>query len=324
MQEAIMHLYKAGTDLGNNKHLWGIVLAGGNGKRLENYICSRFGTSVPKQYCAFHGTRSMLSHTLSRVELLVPRDHIFVTIQYEHLNYAAESLKDIPPQNIAVQPMNRETGVGIIHALLHIFHKDPRAMVAIFPSDHFILEEKRFMEYVADGVAFIKKNKNKFLVLGIEPDQLESDYGWIEPGVRHSTVRGTSINQVTNFYEKPSTPKVMKMYENKYWLWNTMVMVSSVDAMIGRFCRLMPDIVVPILTLQEHFYSPKEYEKTKAVYDKLPSVNFSFSILEKAVEDLAVLRVKNVYWSDWGSPQRIEKDIAFLEECVNEEYFFAW
>ena len=319
-----MQIHRTGNRQSEQNHLWGIVLAGGEGKRLDQYIRTRFGTAIPKQYCSFHGTRSMLSHTLSRAELLIPRDHIFVTIQHDHLDFAEASLCNVPPRNIAIQPMNRETGVGILHALLHIYHEDPQAIVTIFPSDHFILEERRFMEYVADGVTFIKKNKNRLLVLGIEPDQLESDYGWIKPGDRFSNVRGTMINRVTSFYEKPTTPLVMQMYENKFWLWNTMVLVSSVDVMIGRFCRLMPEVVVPILTLQEHFYSPEEYEKTKAVYDKLPSVNFSFSILEKTVEELAVLRVKNVYWSDWGSAQRIEKDIAFLDECTKEEYFFAW
>jgi len=41
-------------------HLWGIILAGGNGNRLQGFIKPLYNTNQPKQYCTITGTRPML------------------------------------------------------------------------------------------------------------------------------------------------------------------------------------------------------------------------------------------------------------------------
>jgi len=41
-----------------NSHLWSIVLAGGEGKRLAPMVKRWLGEERPKQYCTFTGTRS--------------------------------------------------------------------------------------------------------------------------------------------------------------------------------------------------------------------------------------------------------------------------
>src|SRR6266511_5837089 len=46
------------------EHFWGIVLAGGEGKRLQPFIRACLGCDRPKQYCAFIHNRSMLRHTI--------------------------------------------------------------------------------------------------------------------------------------------------------------------------------------------------------------------------------------------------------------------
>ncbi|TKS59515.1 MAG: mannose-1-phosphate guanylyltransferase [Nitrospira sp.] len=62
-----------------NPHLWSIVLAGGEGKRLAPMIKRWLGEERPKQYCAFTGTRSMLQHTVDRADCLtVPEQRVTV------------------------------------------------------------------------------------------------------------------------------------------------------------------------------------------------------------------------------------------------------
>lgn len=41
-------------------HLWGIILTGGDGKRLQPFVRTCFGNNRPKQYCTFFGDRSLL------------------------------------------------------------------------------------------------------------------------------------------------------------------------------------------------------------------------------------------------------------------------
>ena len=47
-----------------------------------------------------------------------------------------------------MQPANKETGPGILLPLMFIYKRCPHAIVAVFPSDHFVLEEDRFMNHV--------------------------------------------------------------------------------------------------------------------------------------------------------------------------------
>ncbi|MEO8551513.1 MAG: hypothetical protein ABI678_16160, partial [Kofleriaceae bacterium] len=50
---------------------WPVALAGGEGLRLQNYV-QQHGQRMPKQFCRLLGSRSMLEHTLGRLNQLTP------------------------------------------------------------------------------------------------------------------------------------------------------------------------------------------------------------------------------------------------------------
>ena len=50
---------------------WAIILAGGEGTRLSEFVFDRLGERRPKQYCRLLGERSMLEHTIGRARRLV-------------------------------------------------------------------------------------------------------------------------------------------------------------------------------------------------------------------------------------------------------------
>jgi mannose-1-phosphate guanylyltransferase len=47
--------------------VWGLVLAGGDGVRLQELTWRLAGAPIPKQYCRIAGDRSMLETTLDRL-----------------------------------------------------------------------------------------------------------------------------------------------------------------------------------------------------------------------------------------------------------------
>jgi mannose-1-phosphate guanylyltransferase len=65
----------------------GIVLAAGEGKRLQPFIRRLRGDSLPKQYVNFTGTRSLLQHTFLRAEKLISRERLFTVVSQDHLNF---------------------------------------------------------------------------------------------------------------------------------------------------------------------------------------------------------------------------------------------
>src|SRR5437588_12124088 len=71
---------------------WTLALAGGEGVRLSEYVERRFGRRIPKQYCCLLGNRSMLQHTLDRLNRLTPPSHTMTVIGTHHADLALAQL----------------------------------------------------------------------------------------------------------------------------------------------------------------------------------------------------------------------------------------
>ena len=78
------------TDVTLHSLRCGIILAGGEGRRVQPLVRRLLGFELPKQYVSFIGTRSMLEHTFDRVDRLVPPDRIFTVIAQDHLKHAGD------------------------------------------------------------------------------------------------------------------------------------------------------------------------------------------------------------------------------------------
>jgi mannose-1-phosphate guanylyltransferase len=297
---------------GHNDHVWGIILAGGEGKRLKQFVRSRFNSDCPKQFCVFTGTRSMLSHTIARALQFIPPEHLIVTINSDHRAYAERDIGMLDKRNIVVQPSNRETSASILFPLLHVVRRDPEARVIILPSDHFILEEQLFMKHVAAGDAFVKRHSKYLLLLGVELDHPEADYGWIETSMKIAEIDGCEIFRVKRFLEKPDAKKASVLQKN-HSLCNTMVLAGLASTVIRKFRLTTPAVFQAFKRIDAELLSPREGQVVEEVYADLPSVDFSNAILQHDPRGLAVLRVHDVYWNDWGNAGRIEADLARLE-----------
>ena len=53
-----------------SRHCWAVVLAGGDGTRLQNLILTIAGDARPKQFCPLLGEESLLAQTRARLESL--------------------------------------------------------------------------------------------------------------------------------------------------------------------------------------------------------------------------------------------------------------
>ena len=81
------------------------------------------------------------------------------------------------------QPVNRGTGIAIITALLHVLQRDPDAVVAFFPCDHFYTDDDSFRLTIRSAVECAEQNSESIVLVGAVAEYPEVDYGWIEPGV---------------------------------------------------------------------------------------------------------------------------------------------
>lgn len=157
--------------------LWGIVLAAGEGTRVRDFLSHLCGGRRIKQFCAVIGRRSMLEHTLARVERLIPRERLLIVVSPHHREEVAQQLAHWPTDNVIFRPTNRETAPGILLPLAHLSRRDPLATIAVFPSDHFILEEERFMASVRRAVTEVRRFPWELILLGMTLDRAEEGYG---------------------------------------------------------------------------------------------------------------------------------------------------
>jgi mannose-1-phosphate guanylyltransferase len=113
------------------------------------------------------------------------------------------------------------------------------------------------------------------------------------PGRRLGVHAVGSAFHVAAFREKPPLPTAAELVR-RGGLWNSFVMVFALDRM---------------LTLVERI-RPADFEGMSAGDDSLGSWNFSRDLLARIAPHLAVLPVDDTGWSDWGTPEAIERTFA--------------
>lgn len=290
---------------------WGLVLAAGDGKRIQDYVREVIGKDLPKQYVNFIGKRSMLERTFRRAEKWIPADRILTIVSRHHLTHeeVQRQLSSRPAQTIIVQPDNKDTGPGILLPLMHLYKRAPEAVVAVFPSDHFIVEEDRFMEHVALAARAVAHDPTRIVLLAMEAQYPEVEYGYIVPREDHgrsSNVWG--LRAAARFVEKPDLATAQRLVESG-GLWNTMIMVFKARTMLNLLQRHCSTTFRRFGRIFNTIGTPDETNTTEEVYRTLNPLNFSKEFLEMIAvtspRTIAVLPVSQVFWSDWGSARRL-------------------
>jgi mannose-1-phosphate guanylyltransferase len=296
----------------NPTNLWGLVLAGGEGQRLQDYVRELRGECLPKQYVNFVGTRSMLEHTLDRVERLIPRPRVLTVVTEHHL-LAAEvrrQLANRTPGTVIVQPENKDTGLGILLPLIYLHRRCPDATVAVFPSDHFVLEEDRFLDHAALAVRATRHDPEQIVILAMEPHRAEPEYGYVVPTESNGHIDLCGCRHAAHFVEKPAEAEARLLVASGA-LWNTMILVFRIETLLGHVEVLYPEVASLFKELSRSIGTPAEKNKVREVYGRLRPLNFSKDLLEKIAANspssISVLPVLHVTWSDWGSPQRLRE-----------------
>src|SRR5437773_10236114 len=95
------------TDL-TSESLWALVLAGGDGTRLQSLTYLIAGAPIPKQYCRILGPRSLLETTLWRIAPLVATERTLAIMNRDHLAIARPQLTSLHARNVLVQPRRSE------------------------------------------------------------------------------------------------------------------------------------------------------------------------------------------------------------------------
>jgi mannose-1-phosphate guanylyltransferase len=290
---------------------YAVILAGGDGNRLKSLTRIITGDERPKQFCPILNNETLLDITRRRVELKIKPENIFYSLTGKHESYYQTLLSGVKKSNLVVQSENKGTAPAILYALMRLATQNADATVAFFPSDHYFSDDEALMNHVERAFETVERQPESLVLLGIEPERAETSYGWIEPIESMFSETSGTVCQVKRFWEKPTFESAQNLWL-KGCLWNSFVMVGKVSTFLEVIKRQLPDIYRMFETTSLSFGTFAERQTMRSLYAWINEVNFSSEVLEKCTQDLFVLRVSDVSWSDWGEPNRVFGTLSSL------------
>ncbi len=295
----------------NTSEPWSIILAGGEGQRTRSMIEQWLGYHKPKQFCTFVGTRSMLQHTWDRADRLTAPQQKITVVTQPFRQEVWSQFEDRRTGQVLVQPRNCDTAAGIFLPLTYIRAQNPQATVVLYPSDHFVFPEPPFIESVRHAIGAAEFLADRVILVGVSPTNLELEYGWIDSGGQVGLSHGTPVYAVHAFLEKPDRTHAQAAMEAGA-LWNTFVLAAKVETLWKMGWRCFPDLMARFERLGRHIGSSKEGRVLESIYHTMPRKNFSSDLLQQIPDQVGVVQLRGVMWSDWGQPERIVETLRVL------------
>jgi len=295
----------------SGKDRWAVILAGGDGTRLQPLTRVISGDDRPKQFCAFQGSTTLLDQTRQRIALSVPNKHTLTVVTQTHERFYKPLFKTSAKSRLLVQPINKGTAPAILLSTLKIAQLSPSATVAFFPSDHHFTNEPQFMAQIENAFAAVPTDTEEVTLLGIKADKPEIAYGWIEPDVALERTNGY-LSRVRRFWEKPSYSVARKLME-RGCLWNSFVMIGGVKAFLKIIERTLPGLYGLFAEISSTFGTAAEATTLSRAYSSIPPSNFSQQVLAPSANNLFVIQMPSVGWCDLGEPERAVRALKLTD-----------
>ena len=151
-------------------------------------------------------------------------------------------------------------------------------MLGVFPSDHVIGDEPRFLKALQKGIQVAAAGDN-MVVLGIEPVRAETGYGYIETG---DLTRDDSALHVRRFTEKPNQNRAEDFVAAGNYYWNSGMFLWSARTLANAVREHLPE-TAPLLESIAAAYGTPEFEQVfHSLYGKCENISVDYAIMEPA------------------------------------------
>jgi mannose-1-phosphate guanylyltransferase len=275
------------------EHTYAVIMAGGSGTRL--WPVSR--KKHPKHVLPLLGERTLFQNTIDRLARLVPLERILVVTAADHADELRSQAPALPARNFLIEPEPRGTAsvVGLAAAVLS--RRDPRAVMLILPSDHYIRNHDLFalVMHVAVRVA----RKDYLVTLGITPTFPATGYGYIQRGEALPEKFDYPVYRVVRFEEKPDEATARELLSRGDHSWNSGMFIWRAERILAEFGRQMPDLAATLGKIGAAWGTPEQDAVLTSEWPKLRVETIDYGVMEHA-GNVAVLPAGGLDWSDVG------------------------
>lgn len=277
-------------------------MAGGGGTRF--WPLSR--KKLPKQFLNLTGKDLMVNETFDRLKGFVDAKDIFVVTNEMHAELTEELMQGrIKNDHILAEPAARNTAACIGYAAMEILRKYGDGIMCILASDHYIKDEKKYLEVLKQAAETAGKT-DALVTIGIHPKFPSTGYGYI----RNCVVQGEVYKKVEEFVEKPDVETAKEYLKDGRYAWNSGMFVWKASTILKWFEKLLPDIYECLLEIGDSMGSSEEYNTIRKVYPTIPKISVDYGIMERA--DHVLMLEGDFGWNDIGSydtlPVLLKKD----------------
>jgi mannose-1-phosphate guanylyltransferase len=249
-----------------------VILAGGSGTRFW----PRSRRAHAKQVLALDGERSMIQQTVERLKPLAGLDKTWI-ITNEYLSHEiADQLPGLPSAQIVQEPVARNTAPACGLAAFLIERENPDAVLGVFPSDHVIADEPRFLKALQKGIAVAAAGEN-IVVLGIEPFRAETGYGYIETGDLTSDDQALHVRR---FIEKPNQNRAEEFVAAGNYYWNSGMFLWSARTLANAVREHVPETAPLLEAIAAAWGTPQFDDVFRTAYPKCENISVDYAVLE--------------------------------------------
>jgi len=269
----------------NERKVYTAIMCGGEGKRL--WPLSR--RSFPKYYIPLADGESLFQKAFQRALLTSDvMDVLLVTTavnKHNALKQARAIVPTFPSENLIIRPEGKETFATLACALGIMADRGARDedVLICAPADHVINDTEEYKNTLLHAASVANQS---LVVIGIEPTEPSSDFGYIEYDANHVGEKAYLVNR---FIEKPNSTNAKKFIDQGNYLWNAGFYIGTFDVYLNEIKTIDP-ITAGIILCGSEVIS-KEFEK-------LPESSIDYVISEKSKRMLVVPATFD--WCDYG------------------------
>lgn len=296
---------RGGMKSSSTGHDWALILAGGDGSRLQSLTMTASGVAVPKQFCSFGSDASLLHDAMRRAQAVTKAERTCVVVSEHHRLWWEALDLSIPDGNVIEQPRNRGTATGILLPLLEILRRDPDAGLLVLPSDHFVRDEPLLASCLSAAMFSVRRQPGQIVMLGITPDEPDPELGYI---VAEDAV-GSNLRSVSEFVEKPSMTAAHVLIA-RGGVWNSFIFAAHGQSLLHAFELRAPELVAEMRQVVSITEPHARQAELAELYERAPALDFSRDILQRFPSLLRVLTVPPCGWSDLGTPHRVTEALS--------------